>query len=283
MVTVKGLVRTLSIVKNPATIIALKLRRKPSKVTFPSGEVFHVTWSQFRALRDVQLIVKNCHIQQISDGVFKITTDNYQLIGSYMLMDIVVEMESGTYEYDYCGKVVLDVGGFEGESAAFFWSRGAKKIVIYEPVFEHHPVICENIRLNKINAELYSEGIGNKDDEITVVYDKADSHFGIGTKGSQNKMSLKIKDVSKVIAESGADVAKIDCEGAEISLINVPKEILRKLEYVIIEVHTSQIRQQLIEKFKNSGFAMDRNDNGDSTTAEEVSMVYFKRVPLLTS
>ncbi|MDR0471417.1 MAG: FkbM family methyltransferase [Nitrososphaerota archaeon] len=277
MVTVKRLVQTLSIVKNPVTILTLKLSKKPSKITFPDGEVFQVTWPQFRLLRDCYINIKNCHIHQISDDAFKITTDNYQLIGSRILIDIVIDMESGAYEYDYQGKTVLDVGGFEGESAVFFWSRGAKKIVIYEPVLEHHPVICENIRLNNVNAEIHSEGIGDGDGERVVAYDKTDWGFGLETEGSQNRLNIKIKDVSKVIVESGADVAKFDCEGAELSLVSVSKETLRKLEYVIVEFHTRQIRQQLIEKFKSSGFTVHRDsDNGGNN---DITVIHFKRNP----
>ena len=43
------------------------------------------------------------------------------------------ECEKGLYDYDYDGKTVLDIGGFCGESAVFFASRGARKVIIYEP------------------------------------------------------------------------------------------------------------------------------------------------------
>jgi len=276
MVTVKGLIRSIIIVKNPFAILSLKLKKKPSKVTFSYGAVFHVTWPQFRLIRDNYKLVKKYQLQQINNEIFKITTNNYQLIGSFISMFTTDEIQSGVYEYDYQDKVVLDIGGFEGDSAAFFWSKGAKKIVIYEPVLKHHQFIHENIRLNKINAEVHPEGIGDRDGEITVVYDKADNCFGLETKGSKNKMNIKIKDVAKVIVESGADVAKIDCEGAEIELVKCPKEILRMLEFVIIEVHTSQIRQLIVEKFKSSGFVIDRDSVEDSNS--EVSMVYFRRM-----
>ncbi|MDR0493373.1 MAG: FkbM family methyltransferase [Nitrososphaerota archaeon] len=276
MVTVAGLIRTVVIVKNPFAILALRLRKKPVKVTFSNGAVFQITWPQFRSLRDNYELVKKYNLQQISEDIFKITTGSYQLVGSRVMMYTIDEMEAGSYGYDYRGKVVLDIGGFEGDSAAFFWSRGAKKIVIYEPMLEHHRFIDENISLNKINAEVHAEGIGSKDGEITVVYDHADNCFGLETRGSQNKMIIKIKDVTKVIAESGADVAKIDCEGAEISLIDVPKDTLRKLEYVMVETHTPQIRRQLIEKFKNSGFVVTQNGNEDKD--KEISIISFKRV-----
>jgi FkbM family methyltransferase len=272
MVTVKGLIRTVSIVKNPFAILNMKLRKKVVKVTFSDGSTFQLNWPQFRSFRDNYEIVKKYRLQQINNETFKITTDNYQLIGSFILMYILDEIETGVYEYNYKDKIVLDVGGFEGESAVFFWSRGAKKIVIYEPVVEHHRFIYENIGLNNVNAEVHSVGIGDKDDEITVVYDKADNCFGLEMEKAQNKMSIKIKDISKVIVESGADVAKFDCEGAEISLVSVPNETLRKLEYVIVEAHTPRIRQQLVEKFKSSGFVVERVINN------EISIIHFKRV-----
>lgn len=63
-------------------------------------------------------------------------------------------------------------------------------------------------------------------------------------------MTIKIKDVTKVISESGADIATIDCEEAEISLVTVHRENLRKIKYVIIEAHTAQIRHMLIKKIQ---------------------------------
>jgi FkbM family methyltransferase len=283
MVTLKGLFRTLSIVKNPLVILRLKLRKKPYRVVFSNGVVFQVTWTQLRFLRDNFNLVKKYHLQQIDDEVFKITTDSYQLIGSIDLMCTMAEIETGIYKYDYQDKVVLDIGGYEGDSALFFWLNGAKKIVIYEPVLEHRKFICENIRLNKINAVVYSEGIGNEDGEITVAYNRTDACFGLEIKAPQNKMDIRIKDVTRVISESGADIAKIDCEGAEISLITVPKETLRKLEYVMVEAHTSQIRHMLIEKFESSGFVIDCVTLEDINDTEGVSMIYFKRIPCAVS
>ena len=273
MITLKGLIRTLSLVRNPYAIMSLKIKKR-AKVTFSNGVEFQITWTQFRFLRDNYDLVKKYNLKQVNNETFKIHTDRFQLVGSQVLMCTLDEIESGVYDYDYRGKVVLDIGGFEGDSAVFFWAKGAKKIVIYEPVSEHRKFIEENMRINKINAEIHSEGIGNGDGVITVAYDKDDNCFGLDGEGLPNKMDIKIKAVSKVIAESGAEVAKIDCEGAEISLVNVPTEILRKLEYVMVEVHTAQIRQALIEKFKASGFILDRD--GEKTD-EHISIVCFKR------
>lgn len=274
MVTVKGLLRTLSIVRNPHVIIVLKLLKKSAKVTFSNGARFQLTWSQFRFLRDNYCLVRKFNLVQINTEAYKIQTDRFQLVGSPVLMCILNELESGIYDYDYKGKVVLDIGGFEGESAVFFWALGAKKVVIYEPVVEHLKFIQENIRLNKMNAEIHIEGIGKEDSEITVAYNRADNCFGLEAEGLPNRMNIKIRDLKKVIIESYAEVAKIDCEGAEISLVNVPKEILRRLEYVIVEVHTQNIRQALIKKFTTSGFLLEE----DEKTDKEISLIRFKRL-----
>ncbi len=275
MITVGGLIRTLSLVKNPYSIISLKVRKKRTNVTFPNGAEFKITWSQFRFLRDNYNLVKKYNLEQIDDYSFKIHTEHFQLVGSQVLICILNEIESGIYNYDYRDKVVLDIGGFEGESAVLFWVMGAKKVVIYEPVLEHQRFIEENVQLNKINAEIHYEGIGEKDGELTIAYNKADNCFGLQTEDLSHKMTIKIRDTSKIITESGAEVAKIDCEGAEISLVKVPREILRKLEYVIVEVHTPQLRETVIEKFKDSGFILAKD--GDKAE-EQISIVCFKRI-----
>ncbi len=275
MVTLKGLTRTLTIIKNPFSAILLKFRNKRTSITFSNGSIFLVTWSQFRFLRDHYDLVKKYNLKQLDSETFKITTDRYQLIGSQILIGTLNEIESGIYDCDCKGKVVLDIGGFEGESAVYLWSLGASKVVIYEPVVEHRKHIEENIRLNNMNAELYSEGIGNLDGEVTIGYNKTDNCFGLNTESQNNKIKIKIKDISRIISESGAEVAKIDCEGAEISLVDVPKEVLRKIEYAMIEVHSVQIRRALIQKFESSGFILEKSDE---EFEGPVSLVYFKRL-----
>jgi hypothetical protein len=71
-------------------------------------------------------------------------------------------------------------------------------------------------------------------------------------------MKMKIRDVSEVIEENGAEPAKFDCEGAEESLVHIPAEMLRKIEYYIIEVHAPEIRRVIFEKFQNAGFTLEK-------------------------
>ena len=149
MVTLKGLTRTLTIVKNPFSAILLKFRNKRTNITFSNGSIFLVTWSQFRFLRDHYDLVKKYNLK-----TFKITTDRYQLIGSQILIGTLNEIESGIYDCDCKGKVVLDIGGFEGESAVYLWILGASKVVIYEPVVEHRKLYRRKYSLKQYECRI---------------------------------------------------------------------------------------------------------------------------------
>jgi len=190
-------------------------------------------------------------------GVFNLKNQKLQLTGSYGMLVCLQELRTGEYECDCRGKVVLDVGGFEGESAVYFWSKGAKKIVIYEPVLAHVEFIRKNVELNHIDAEIHQSGIGNQNGTQIIQYNETDPGFGILSKGPK-KTEINISDVSGVINESGAEIGKFDCEGAEISLVNVPDEILRKISYYIIEVHSTEIRKAIFEKFLGSEFTLKK-------------------------
>jgi len=196
-------------------------------------------------------------------------TGPYEAIWVYFF-----ECLRGIYDYDYKNKIVLDVGGFCGESAVFFLSQGARKVIIYEPVPSHHQFIKTNVNRNNFNAEIHEEGIGNRDEDMTVNYDALSLNFGPISNGKgKDKLRMKIRNVTSVIEESNADIAKFDCEGAEISLITVPKKTLRKIEFYMIEAHNMEIRKAITDKFITSGFIQSR------APAEDISMLYFKKVP----
>ena len=95
-----------------------KLTRKPSKLT--------ENRSSFE-------------IKRLDDQLFAVKSKGVSFIGPVeSLMAYFLECLRGFYDCDYKGKTVLDIGGFCGETAVFFASQGAKKVVIYEPVKMHH-------------------------------------------------------------------------------------------------------------------------------------------------
>lgn len=308
MVTLIGLTRTLAVTRDLHAVLSMKLAKQRKTITFRNGFRFRLIWSQFRVLRDSYPLVKNhavkqlendlfrmangrqmfsgslvtittvCElfqkyvIEQLGDDFFRIRNDKVQLAGSAGMLYSVLELETGVYDCDCRGKTILDIGGFQGESAVFFSTIGASKIVIYEPVPDHYEAIRGNLSANHVNAEVHMEGVGDSDRTQTILYDKASLGFGILGKGNR-ELEIRIRDISKVIKESGADIAKFDCEGAEESLLNVPAETLRKIELYLIEVHTPTIRRDIIKKFKGSGFKLMKEKKRDVL----ISMLYLKR------
>jgi FkbM family methyltransferase len=285
--------KTLTLTKNPFIVLSMKRDKSRKAITFRNGLTYNLNWPQFRTFRDTYSLFANCSVTQIDEDIFKIKDqrsevvcnsqlmpvicnlmedfsinqigkdtfhikkENFQVVGSKEMLICVQELKTGEYECDYQNRVVLDVGGFEGESAVYFWSKKAKKIIIYEPVAEHVRFIEKNIELNKINAEVHSIGIGNQNGTHLIQYNVTDPGFGFHSKGIRS-MEIKIRNVSEVIQESGAEIAKFDCEGAEESLVDVPEDILRKIEYYIIETHSLKIKSAILEKFQKAGFKLKK-------------------------
>jgi FkbM family methyltransferase len=215
----------------------------------------------------IKTLEQNLFFYQASDASFVGPADS--------LMVYLLELEKGVYGFDFKGKTVLDVGGYCGESAVFFNKQGAKKIVIYEPIKAHHGLILKNIALNSINADLHEEGIGEYDGAQSLNFEDAMSgDFGILSKGNKS-ITIKTKRAADIITESHADVAKIDCEGAEMSLLSVPKEVLALVPFYIIEAHSKDIQRAITKKFAESEFTQPREPlqmYGETTTLN-----YFER------
>jgi|WetSurMetagenome_2_1015567.scaffolds.fasta_scaffold88028_3 FkbM family methyltransferase len=196
------------------------------------------------------------NIQCSGTNQFLAKSNSFSLTGPLQsLKAYFLEFEEGAYDYNYNGKVVLDIGGFCGESAVFFKVHGAKKVIIYEPVKEHHALITKNVNDNGINAEVHTEGIGEKDGVVSISYEETGLSFGVLSEGSK-KLEIKVKSAADIISQSHADVAKVDCEGAETSLVSVPREVLRAIKYYIVETHTKEIQDAIVAKFLESGFTL---------------------------
>jgi len=280
--------RTIKVVKNPLVLLSLRRGKAPCVVEFRNGLVFRLTWPQFRSLRDSYQYFEGCSITQAGNDLFKLShekseikcashlvplfcelmsdfsikqeKDQYQiknnslqLTGFIEMLACIQELKAGEYDCDYREKVVLDVGGFQGETAIYFLSKGAKRVVIYEPIRQNAESIRRNLALNNMDAEIYQVGIGDKDDVLTI------DGLGYGIHYQpEAKTEIRVMAASKIIEQSRADIAKIDCEGAESCLVNVAPETLRLTPYYMLEVHSPQIRADIIHKFQHSGFTLKK-------------------------
>jgi FkbM family methyltransferase len=228
--------------------------------------------------KDSQYLIRNVnssgYIEKVDPNTYHLMSSEMELIGPLDALKVYFNelFDVSAYGTDFHGKTVLDIGGFCGETGVYFALRGAKKVIIYEPVTEHHKFIENNLLLNHVTAELHNEGVGEADGTINVSFEELGTSFGF-VKGTQN-MTIRIRNVSDVIRESKADIAKFDCEGAEMSLTKVPKEVLGLIPYYMVETHTEEIEKAVTEKFLESGFRVARES---VPFIKGVSVLYFEK------
>lgn len=121
------------------------------------------------------------------------------------------------------GRFVLDIGASIGDTALYFYCKGAKGIESYEPDRELCAVAGKNLRLNKVtNVKMFNEPASSR----TI-----------------DRFASKFKGKPKVL--------KIDCEGAEYEMIFNSKR-LREYDELIIEYHYGYIN--LEKRIKEMGF-----------------------------
>lgn len=256
-----------SSLKDSSALLELTVRLVSQGWTFEQTDDMHLHFNKNEIA---------CTVSVLNNNSFSVKFGESEIIGPFDCLCVYfLECAQGVYDCDFGNKVVLDVGGFCGETAVFFSSKGARKVIIYEPVPKHHEFIRRNIALNNIEAKVHEEGIGEKDATETISYESTNLKFGLTQKG-QKKLKIKVKNVVDVIEESGAAIGKFDCEGAETSLLNVPKEILRMIDYYIIETHSVEIQKAIMDRFNRAGFRQVRDS---IEVNENISMLYFERVP----
>lgn len=297
MVSIGGLVRTLKVTNSPK-IVLLRTLHKSGSVTFKNGVKLNLSWSEFLMLRDIYQYWSNCKVEKISDNLFKFTGPSFEfvgdleiartifeltnkhgysvkqenrdlftvkkeettLVGSSVMVHFIRELTEGIYRCDCVGKTVLDIGGFEGETAAYFYGLGAKKVIVYEPIPANFKKMEQNMVRNNFNAELHNEGIGAVDGEAKIVFCNEES-------------VCSIKNTALVLSECHADIAKIDAEGAEETLCDVSNDLLRSIGFYMIEVHSQPIRDKLLQKFVDAGFTL----TADFKMGNQIDVIHLKR------
>lgn len=141
------------------------------------------------------------------------------------------------YQVDVNGKVVLDIGAYIGDSALYFLSKGAIKVVAVEPVPEHFEILKLNAEGRPIIA--INAAVGCR---IPYLPEMVGSP-SYGVKEMKNNknvvwLGVPVLRLTELVRMYNPEVVKIDCEGCEYFIID---EIIKLREIgvkqVIIELH----------------------------------------------
>lgn len=175
--------------------------------------------------------------------------------------DTVEEQYAFLYPY-LPGSVVLDIGAYIGDSAVFFISRGARRVLAYEPHPELYSLAVKNVELNKMldRVSIYNLGVGPVEGTVSVREDTqgfATSGFGLSGINKGREISFQVAGLARILDQCGqVDVVKMDCEGAEFdTLLSMPAEQLRRVKVWGVEFHRDP--QPLVAHLRQAGFVTE--------------------------
>lgn len=182
---------------------------------------------------------------------------------------------------DVEGKVVLDIGAFNGDSAIYFSMRGAKWVYAFEPYPYLYALAKANLELNGVsNVELFNEAVDAYEGWIRL--DPNRVAMNAGAKDFGQGSLVRVRRLESVVRELGLEdaVLKIDCEGCEYgAILSADESTLDAFTQIIIEYHY-QGYDSLKAKLEQRGFRVVLLDGlGRPTTRppKALGLLYAKR------
>ena len=178
-----------------------------------------------------------------------------------ILRNAFVYEEYGKYMPDIQGKIILDIGGFIGDTAIYFSHLGASIVYVYEPHPVLYQIMIKNIELNNIKNIITKDfGVSDENSIISVKENKSfsgpTSGFGLKVPKEREGKTVEIKVVSlrEIIEDIGEiDFLKMDCEGYELqSLLSCKRIHLEKIKKMVVECHDNS--EQIVTHLRKNGF-----------------------------
>lgn len=281
MVTIKGIIMSLKTTNDFLGSVMLSIDRNPRHIEFRNGFAELLSWTEYRSFR--QLVYSGFQLHRANSSanreyyegmgfdlpVYVAEKRGYRIFFDKSMLVVLGEPLEKEYAIEVKGKNVLDIGAYKGETAVWFKMMGAKNLVLYEPMKENLSILKLNLIANQISAEIHEEGISDHDGEAGIKVSESSVR-----KLGPEMVRVRVRNVSDVLQNSNCDIAKIDCEGAEINLIKVDGGILRLLDGYEVECHSFEIRDAIKKKFINEGFRLSNKYKYNSVA----SVLCFQRL-----
>jgi FkbM family methyltransferase len=219
------------------------------------------------------------------NGKVYMTIKNYVFnipfpFGIYELLEVYRDK---CYRQALTQGTVLDVGAFIGDTAIYFASNGAERVIAFESVKMLFDFAVENVTLNRYNGviDVMNCAVGKSNGEAKIMFNP--EHPGASSilirQEKAVKQAVPMISLSKVIREVGTvDLLKLDCEGMEHLLIPSiqQNETLGQVDKIIMEVHGSNKR--LLQILKNEGFeTIETPQSSNWKHRRALSLVYASK------
>lgn len=187
-------------------------------------------------------------------------------------------------DYGYIGNFnsVIDIGGNIGIFALYSMISGTKKCISYEPNSKAIEYAKNNIKLNKFEKyfQIHRLAVSDFDNSEIFIPKEPSMYNSIKERIYENSLDYeKCKTISlKSILDNyeQIDLVKIDCEGAEYSILfNCDKESLQKVSHYRLEFHKYKAIS-LINFFAENGYINIYSDTDLSKNPKEGILWFCK-------
>lgn len=184
-------------------------------------------------------------------------------------------------EADVSGKVVVDIGGFIGDSALFFLNRGARLVYVYEPSKEFWPSLILNVGSSqKVRPFNYGLGCGEREatlgGKLTRKKVEKENEEKVETAAAVERILIRDFNsaMKQIIDEEGRiGLLKIDCEGCESEILGcAERDIFEKIDGIYVEIH-GEDHVKLVQKIEQMNFRLEVS----KTLTSSLGMYYFSK------
>jgi FkbM family methyltransferase len=152
---------------------------------------------------------------------------------------------------DLSGKVVYDIGAFQGIMTLFF-ARQARTVVTYEPHPGNYQRVLENVQLNALqNVTVLNRALGDQESTLTLVYDPRMPGAATGDPAISGQIRSSLAGFGTTAVPvlcldddlarhdlPGPDFVKIDVEGMELAVLHgMQKTLATGRPALYLEMH----------------------------------------------
>jgi FkbM family methyltransferase len=164
----------------------------------------------------------------------------------------------------------VDIGSNTGQHSIYVAKiLQARRVIMFEPVWETCRILRENIRLNSLEetADLSHLGVGLGDQETRVTYEIPAQNLG-ATKLISGSGRIPVRRGDALLINQPVDFIKIDTEGCEIEVLRGLSATIRTYKpNIFVEVDNNNIeefRQILIEYDYSVELTYKRYDSNEN-------------------
>lgn len=172
------------------------------------------------------------------------------------------------------GWKIIDVGAGTGDYTLYAaTAHPNSQVFAFEPYPQSFVLMQENLRLNTVtNAQAFDKAIGTTSGELMLDLTGGEplqfQSFLKQTGNMEKSLSvhaLSLADVFAMLEIEACDLLKLDCEGAEYSILfDTPQPVLERIQRIVMEYHDNivQYTHHDLTRFLNErGFRVETFSN----------------------